>query len=107
MCVLWGSCVIVPRADHAKVLDELHDGHPGITRMKALARSLVWWPGIDKDLEEKVKGCQKCQENQNSAAKTPLHSWEWARRPWTRIHVDYAGSFLEKMFLVVVDSYSK
>ena len=30
-CVLWGSRVIVPQAGHAKLLDELHDGHPGIT----------------------------------------------------------------------------
>ena len=27
--------------------------------------------------------------------------------PWSRIHVDYAGPFLGKMFLVVVDAHSK
>ena len=75
-CVLWGSRIIVPQASHSKVLEELHDGHPGITRMKGLARSLVWWRGIDKDLEEMVKGCQKCQENQKSSAKAPVHPWE-------------------------------
>ena len=80
-CLLWGSYVIVPQASHAKVLDELHDGHPGVTRMKGLARSLVWWPGIDEDLEEKVTGCQKCQENQDSPANDPLHIWECASLP--------------------------
>ena len=34
-----------------------------ITRIKGLASSFVWWSGIDKDLECKVKSCQRCQEN--------------------------------------------
>ena len=29
--------------------------------MKALARSFVWWPQIDNDLEELVKNCDDCQ----------------------------------------------
>ena len=45
------------------VMQTLHNAHPGITRIKGLARSFVWWSGIDKDLECKVKSCQRCQEN--------------------------------------------
>jgi len=37
----WGSKVIIPFQLRDKVLSELHDSHPGITRMKALARSFV------------------------------------------------------------------
>ena len=106
-CVLWESRIIVPQTGNCTVLEELHDGHPGITTTKILARSFVWWPGIDKDVEEKVKGSQKCQEKQNAPAKAPLHPWEWPRLPWTHIHINYAGPFLGKMFLVVVDLYSK
>ena len=47
-CLLWGNRVVVPPRGRSKVIDELHEGHPGMTRMKQLARSFVWWPSIWK-----------------------------------------------------------
>ena len=106
-CVLWGSRVVVPSAGHDKILDELHVGHPGISKMKALARSFMWWPGLDLDLEKKVKSCEPCQLARKAPPVAPLHPWEWPAKPWTRVHVDHAGPFLGKTFLVLVDSHSK
>ena len=106
-CILWGSRVVIPQAGRSKVLDELHDGHPGMSRMKSLARGLVWWPGIDKNLEDKVKDCLPCQQHQKSPAQTPLHQWDWPKQPWARVHIDYAGPFRGRMFLIVVDAHSK
>ena len=40
-------------------------------------------------------------------ARAPIHPWEHASKPWTRIHVDYAGPFHGKMYLIITDSYSK
>ena len=37
----------------------------------------------------------------------PLHPWEWPAEPWSRVHLDFAGPFLNGMFLVVVDAHSK
>ena len=36
--------------------------------MKSLAKSVVWWPKIDADIEGKVKKCEKCQPNQKKAS---------------------------------------
>jgi len=37
----------------------------------------------------------------------PLHPWQWPARPWTRLHIDFAGPVDGKMLLVIVDSHSK
>ncbi len=48
--------------------------------MKNLARSFVWWPGIDNDLEERVKLCERTR-----------HQPPPTLGRWVRIHADYAG----------------
>lgn len=62
---------------------------------------------MDCALEEKVKACSQCQSNQKMPASAPLHPWQWPGRPWSRLHLDFAGPFMGRMFLVLVDAYSK
>ena len=75
--------------------------------MKALARSYVWWPGMDNEIENTVKSCKSCQINHTMPAKAPVHPWEKTTSPWVRLHIDFAGSFMDKMFFIIYDSYSK
>ena len=102
--LLWGSRVIVPPKVCERVIDVLHSMHPGVSRMKRLARSYVWWPGMDTEIEQRVKSCHACQENLNSPAKASLHTWEWPERAWSRVHVDYAGPFEGSTCMVAVDA---
>ncbi|KAL6480987.1 hypothetical protein MHYP_G00090670 [Metynnis hypsauchen] len=106
-CILWGGRVVVPPPGRNALLKQLHQAHPGITRMKGLARSYMWWPNIDAEVEALVKACATCQENQNSPPVAPLHPWEVPDKPWRRIHIDYAGPWMGRMFLIIVDAYSK
>ena len=89
------------------VMEELHETHPGIVKMKSLARSYVWWPNMNAELEARVKACKECQASRPLPAVAPLHPWEWPSKPWSRLHLDYAGPFHGKMFLVLVDAHSK
>ena len=106
-CILIGSRVVIPPAGRERVLELLHEGHIGICRMKSLARGIVWWPNLDEDLQAKVKDCYQCQLHQKSPPLAPLHPWEWPGRPWSRLHIDYAGPVRGKMLLVLIDSHSK
>ena len=106
-CLLWGIRVVVPPKFTEQVLQELHQSHPGIVRMKSVARSYVWWPQINEDIEHLVKKCEKCQSTQSAPPLAPLHPWLWPTKPWERIHVDFAGPVRGKMLFVVVDAHSK
>ena len=97
-CILWGNRIIVPPPGRAKVIDTLHEGHPGMAQMKSLARCYVWWPSMEQELEQKVKECVQCQLMQNSPPQIPTHPWEWPQRPWARLHIDYPGPFMGKYF---------
>ncbi len=59
---MWGSRIVVPPQGCNAVLQELHEGHLGMTKTKSLARMYVWWPSIDKDSEQSVQECIHCQQ---------------------------------------------
>ena len=75
--------------------------------MKGVARSYVWWPGMDADIESCTKACELCQLVQRNPTNAPVHPWILCSRLGERVHIDYAGSVEGKMLLIVVDSYSK
>ena len=76
-CLLWGARVIIPPKNWEAFLVKFHEGHSGMTRMKALARMYVWWPGMEKDIEAKVNLCTRCQMLQPAPPVAPLQPWKW------------------------------
>ena len=106
-CLMWGMRIIVPEKLQAKVLQSLHESHPGVTRMKAIARSYFWWSGLDQAIETLAKSCSVCRASQAAPPVAPLHPWVWPDTPWRRIHVDFAGPFQGRMFFILVDAHSK
>ena len=106
-CVLWGARVVIPPLGQSLVMKQLHDTHPGISRMKSLAHSYIWWPGLDAEITSTVQRCYLCQLYRPSPSKAPLHPWKWPMKPWARLHIDHAGPFHGKLFLIIVDARSK
>ena len=105
--LLWGNRVVIPKTLRSQVLEQLHEAHVGVCKMKALARCYVWWPGLDKDVEKVSASCENCLAHRSNLEKSSVHSWEQPQNVWERLHVDYAGPFMGKMFLLVVDAHSK
>lgn len=106
-CIYKRIRVIIPLTFRKRILNELHTAHIGIVKMKALARSYCYWNSIDNDIEAMVKSCRDCARVAKEPAKVPIHTWELPSMPWQRIHIDFAGPFMEHYFLVVVDAKSK
>ena len=53
--LLWGLRVVIPAVLKDIILQVLHHEHPGMLRMKALSRIHVWFPNIDKEIENSAK----------------------------------------------------
>ena len=106
-CLLLGTRVVIPSTLRLAILEDLHHEHPGMTRMKAIARSYFWWPKLDQAIEELVSSCDRFGSVKSAPSKAPLHPWVWPERPWQRLHVDFAGPFRGKMFFLVLDAHSK
>ncbi|XP_063447145.1 uncharacterized protein K02A2.6-like [Mytilus trossulus] len=71
----------------------------------------VWTPSYNHN---RSQAADSCQENRKLPAEAPLHPWEYPSHPWeypshpwSRIHIDFAGPFINKSFLIMVDAYSK
>ena len=105
--LLWGNRVVVPPPGRDLILQELHACHRGTARMKTLARMFVWWPCLDKDIEQFVYACSVCQSQRPAPPPVPIRPWSWPTTPWSRLHLDLAGPFLGHMFLVLMDAHSK
>ena len=104
---MWGGRVIIPTKLRQQLLEQLHEGHLGVVKMKTVARSYFWYPGSDSDIENLTKKCAGCSQAQNNPPLAPLHTWEWPSKPWQRIHVDFCGPVSGQMFLICVCAFSK
>ncbi|XP_063379687.1 uncharacterized protein K02A2.6-like [Cydia fagiglandana] len=106
-CIMWGHRVVIPEACKEKVLRELHEPHMGIVKTKALARSYVWWPGIDEAVERVCRACAVCAAVADAPPAHEPRLWPWPERSWVRLHADFLGPLAGTKYLIVVDPHSK
>ncbi|XP_003743026.1 uncharacterized protein K02A2.6-like [Galendromus occidentalis] len=105
--LLLNERVVVPKAMQPTVLEQLHLGHPGIRRMKSLARLHFYWPAMASDVEHVVRSCSLCIDSAANPVRVPLAPWPNTDKVWSRIHIDFGEPKRGKTFVVVVDSFSK
>ena len=64
LSIRWGLIIVVdqivfPIDLRRRLLDILHFGHSGTTKMISEAK-IFWWPGVKQDIENRVKDCTAC-----------------------------------------------
>ena len=108
--VLRNQAIIVPQSLRARVIDLAHSSHQGISKTKALIRSRLWFPGIDAEVERKVKYCVPCQAVSATQTYEPLKPNAMPEGPWERISADFFGPLALQdgsYWLVLNDEYSR
>lgn len=106
-CVIWNNRLIIPSELRKSVLKDLHKSHIGVVKMKSLARSYVWWPGLNKSIEDLCRTCESCLIHKSVPNKALLDQWPFPEEVWSRIHLDFMGPIWNKQFLIIIDAHSK
>ena len=79
--------------------------HCGIEKTRANARTTVFWPGMNKHIED-ISCCEKCLKYQSKQTKEPMQTREIPVLPWQIIATDVL-EHKNQNYLVVVYYYSK
>ncbi|GFQ88634.1 hypothetical protein TNCT_250091 [Trichonephila clavata] len=106
LCTDKGSVYSKEISEECSGRGELHAGHLGIVKMKAIARSFVYWKNIDKDIEEAAKNCVDCARYKADPQKLKLITGNIPVYPGNVFIQILLVQFLNTFFLIV-DAYSK
>ena len=108
--ILRNHRLLLPHSLQDKALDLAQTGHQSIVKTKMLLREKVWFPSIDKLVEEKVKTCLPCQAatTGTSTSPEPLIMTTLPDAPWKEVAADFVGPFPSgELLLVVIDEFSR
>ena len=106
--LLRGSRIVVPKTLRDKVVRLAHEGHQGIVKTKYRLRSKVWWPGMDKDVEQLCKVCHGCQVTSRYDPPEPMSRVLPPSAPWQDCSADLLGPLPNgESILVLVDYFSR
>ena len=65
-CMTYQGRFYIPSLMHKACLSLLHEGHPGIVKMKLRAQTTVYWISHNKEIEDHILRCEPCQVNGKS-----------------------------------------
>ena len=103
--VMYKDRVIVPEDLRPLVLQSLHAAHQGVSSMELRAHSLVFWPGMTRDIHQIRSNCATCNKNAPSNSRVPHDAPDPPTLPFEKIFSDffhYGGNY----FLVIGDRLS-
>ena len=90
------------------VVDLGHSGHMGMSATKRLLRHRLWFPGMDKMVEERVTACIACQAATDKHSKDPLKPNEAPKEPWSVVYADHWGPTPDhRHILAIIDALTR
>lgn len=104
--VFYKDRVIVPCKLRSNMLALLHEGHFGATKTKLRAKEIMFWPNINKQIEDLVKNCTICENYRPANANDLLMPHEIPNSPFQKVSADILD-FAGKSYIVIMDYYSK
>ncbi|XP_063634829.1 uncharacterized protein K02A2.6-like [Cydia splendana] len=79
-----------------EMIGRVHDGHMGIDRCKRHARDVMFWPGMSRDVERRVRRCGACAARAPRAQREPMLPHDIPDLPWIKPALDLKCIFSDK-----------
>ena len=57
--------MVIPQSLRGEMLERAYEEHLGIVKTKARVREVIWWPGMNNQVEQLVSSCETCARFQN------------------------------------------
>ena len=100
--------LVMPTRVQIRVIQLVYERHQWMNKTKALIRSKVWFPGIDRTTEAAVKGWIPCQANSNQRQMEPLNMTTLPTGPWVSLSIDFCGPLPSGEYLLtIINEYSR
>ena len=103
--VFKGERVVIPKAMQTEILHLIHYSHQGLVKSKQLARDVVFWKGMNKQVEDLISKCSTCQTYRNNQQKEPMMATDLPNLPWELASSDLF-EFDDIHYVVITDHYS-
>lgn len=97
--------VVIPSSLRSNILRKLHTAHRGTEFTLRHARSCVFWPGINSQIEDICKNCTTCAQHARQHPREPLKPYPVPTLPWQLVSQDLFA-LNGSAYLVTVDHYS-
>ena len=84
--ILKGTRIVIPSKKQDAILKLIYEGHLGLTKCKLCAKEIVYWPGLNEQLEKLILNCPLCLKYSQSKCKQPSNmplGQEIPIHPWT------------------------
>ena len=83
--------IVVAAALQERIVGITHKGHLGVVKTKALLGEKVWFPCMDKMVENKVKSCLPCQVVTPIYNQEPLQMSLLPDNPFDEVSIDFVA----------------
>ena len=103
--LLRGVRIVFPVALYPGMLDKLHTGYQGIVKCRDRARQSVWWPGLSRQIEERISSCTQCSKDRYQSPE-PLIPFAMPTLPWQKVGTDLF-QWKDSTYLLIIVYFSR
>ena len=106
--ILRQNKIIIPASLQRHIVELGHEAHQSVDKTRQLLNQFIWFPGMNKLIEDVVNQCRTCLTNTDRKQLEPLRPNPLPPGVWLYLAADFHGPLPDgQYFFVLIDEYSR